>query len=191
MSKFYYKKVLPRYSLVVAIMTCIALAVLGKAFYTMTAGRAYWMAVASQQKRDSVKVMPLRGNILSCDGQLMASSLPEFKMYMDFDALKKAGNDTAFVDSINYMSFLWNQFNENCFYRIVRKFTDVVNHCRVTSHHKAIVKSGLLDIESNPVVIDNTYKGSISHTLYANLCRFNLITASIKCEQSDKTYNNY
>ena len=97
MSKFYYKKVLPRYSLVVAIMTCIALAVLGKAFYTMTAGRAYWMAVASQQKRDSVKVMPLRGNILSCDGQLMASSLPEFKMYMDFDALKKAGNDTAFV----------------------------------------------------------------------------------------------
>ena len=104
MSKFYYKKVLPRYSLVVAIMTCIALAVLGKAFYTMTAGRAYWMAVASQQKRDSVKVMPLRGNILSCDGQLMASSLPEFKMYMDFDALKKAGNDTAFVDSINYIA---------------------------------------------------------------------------------------
>ena len=104
MSKFYYKKVLPRYSLVVAIMTCIALAVLGKAFYTMTAGRAYWMAVASQQKRDSVKVMPLRGNILSCDGQLMASSLPEFKMYMDFNALKKAGNDTAFVDSINYIA---------------------------------------------------------------------------------------
>lgn len=34
----------------------------------------------------------------------MASSLPEFKIYMDFDALKKAGNDTAFVDSIDYIA---------------------------------------------------------------------------------------
>ena len=34
----------------------------------------------------------------------MASSLPEFKVYMDFNALKEAGNDTAFVDSIAYIS---------------------------------------------------------------------------------------
>jgi len=62
------------------------------------------MEVASLQKKDSVKVKPTRGNILSCDGQLMASSLPEFKVYMDFNALKEAGNDTAFVDSIAYIS---------------------------------------------------------------------------------------
>jgi len=85
-------------------MSLIALAVLGKTIYTMTAKRSYWMEVASLQKKDSVKVKPTRGNILSCDGQLMASSIPEFKVYMDLNALKAAGNDTAFVDSINYIS---------------------------------------------------------------------------------------
>lgn len=104
MSKFNNNKIIPRYSVIAIVMSLIALAVLGKTIYTMTAKRSYWMEVASLQKKDSVKVKPTRGNILSCDGQLMASSLPEFKVYMDFKALKEAGNDTAFVDSIAYIS---------------------------------------------------------------------------------------
>ena len=104
MSKFNNNKIIPRYSVIAIVMSLIALAVLGKTIYTMTAKRSYWMKVASLQKKDSVKVKPTRGNILSCDGQLMASSLPEFKVYMDFNALKEAGNDTAFVDSIAYIS---------------------------------------------------------------------------------------
>ena len=104
MSKFNNNKIIPRYSVIAIVMSLIALAVLGKTIYTMTAKRSYWMEVASLQKKDSVKVKPTRGNILSCDGQLMASSLPEFKAYMDFNALKEAGNDTAFVDSIAYIS---------------------------------------------------------------------------------------
>ena len=104
MSKFNNNKIIPRYSVIAIVISLIALAVLGKTIYTMTAKRSYWMEVASLQKKDSVKVKPTRGNILSCDGQLMASSLPEFKVYMDFNALKEAGNDTAFVDSIAYIS---------------------------------------------------------------------------------------
>ena len=104
MSKFNNNKIIPRYSVIAIVMSLIALAVLGKTIYTMTAKGSYWMEVASLQKKDSVKVKPTRGNILSCDGQLMASSLPEFKVYMDFNALKEAGNDTAFVDSIAYIS---------------------------------------------------------------------------------------
>ena len=104
MSKFNNKKIIPRYSAIAIVMSLIALAVLGKTIYTMTASRSYWMEVASTQKKDSVRVKPTRGNILSCDGQLMASSLPEFKVYLDFNALKEAGNDTAFIDSINYIS---------------------------------------------------------------------------------------
>ncbi len=104
MSKFDNRKVMPRYSVIAIVMTLAAVAVIGKTIYTMTAGKAYWMEVAASQKKDSVTVKPTRGNILSCDGQLMASSLPEFKVYMDFNALKNAGNDTAFIDSINYIS---------------------------------------------------------------------------------------
>ena len=94
MSKFDHKKIMPRYSFIVIVMTLLATAVVGKTLYIMTAKRDYWMEVADRVKKDSVSVKPNRGNILSCDGQLMASSLPEFKMYIDFQALRAAGNDS-------------------------------------------------------------------------------------------------
>ncbi len=86
MSKFENKKIMPRYSVIAIVMTLVCIFIVGKAFYIMTAKRDYWMKVASRQKKDSVSVKPVRGNILSCDGQLMASSIPEFKIYMDFKA---------------------------------------------------------------------------------------------------------
>ena len=94
MSKFDHKKIMPRYSAIAIVMTLLATAVVGKTLYIMTAKRDYWMQVADRVKKDSVSVKPNRGNILSCDGQLMASSLPEFKMYMDFQALTESGNDS-------------------------------------------------------------------------------------------------
>lgn len=103
MSKFDYKKVMPRYSTLAIVLTLIAVAVIGKTLYIMTAKRNFWMEVANRVKKDSVIAKPNRGNILSCDGQLMASSLPEFKIYMDFKALKDAKNDSlwdAKIDSI-------------------------------------------------------------------------------------------
>ena len=94
MSKFDHKKVMPRFSAIAIVMSLLALAVIAKSFYIMTAKRDYWLKVAERQKKDSVTVKPNRGNILSCTGQLMASSLPEFKVFMDFKALKVANNDS-------------------------------------------------------------------------------------------------
>ena len=94
MSKFDHKKVMPRFSAIAIVMSLLALAVIAKSFYIMTAKRDYWLKVAERQKKDSVTVKPNRGNILSCTGQLMASSLPEFKVLMDFKALKVANNDS-------------------------------------------------------------------------------------------------
>lgn len=103
MSKFDYNKIMPRYSAIAVLMTLVAIAVVGKAAYVMTAKRDYWLKVANRVKKDSVEVIPTRGNILSCDGQLLASSLPEFKIYMDFKPLKDTGTDSlweAKIDSI-------------------------------------------------------------------------------------------
>lgn len=94
MSKFNNKKVMPRFSAIAIVMAIFALSIVGKSIYIATAKHDYWMQVAMRQKKDSVTVKPTRGNILSCDGQLMASSLPEFKLFMDFKALKEAGNDS-------------------------------------------------------------------------------------------------
>ena len=86
MSRFNREKVMPRYFFIAVVMTLIGFAVVCKAMYIMTAKKQYWSDVAARLKRDSVIVKPNRGNILSCDGQLMASSIPEYKIYMDFQA---------------------------------------------------------------------------------------------------------
>ena len=96
-SLFDRKKIIPRYKIIGYLMVLLGIMIVGKALYTATVKRDYWMKVADRLKRDSVDVKPVRGNILSCDGRLMASSLPEFKLYMDF----KAGGDEK--DS------LWNE----------------------------------------------------------------------------------
>ena len=103
MNKFDAKKIMPRYRAISLVMIILAVCVVGKSLYIMTAKRDYWMKVAERQKRDSVTVKPNRGNILSCTGQLLASSLPEFKIYIDFVALKEAKSDSLWdvkVDSI-------------------------------------------------------------------------------------------
>lgn len=100
--QFDRNSIIPRYKLVSFIIMGIGLLILGKALYIATVKRDYWMKVASRLKKDSVDVKPIRGNILSCDGRLMASSLPEYKLYMDFMAggEKKDSLWTKKVDSI-------------------------------------------------------------------------------------------
>lgn len=84
--QFDRKRIIPRYKIIAYVMVLVGLVILGKAFVIATVKRDYWMDVASRLKKDSVDVKPVRGNILSCDGRLMASSLPEFRLYMDFKA---------------------------------------------------------------------------------------------------------
>ena len=100
--QFDRNSIIPRYKLVAFVIMGIGLLILGKALYIATVKRDYWMKVASRLKKDSVDVKPIRGNILSCDGRLMASSLPEYKLYMDFMAggEKKDSLWTKKVDSI-------------------------------------------------------------------------------------------
>jgi cell division protein FtsI (penicillin-binding protein 3) len=82
-------------------LTIIGIAVIGKALYIMTAKKQYWTEVADRLKRDSVSVKPNRGNILSCDGQLMASSIPEYKIFMDFQAAAFEKDDSLWNDKVD------------------------------------------------------------------------------------------
>jgi len=84
MSKFNSSKVMPRYLGVAVVLTMLGVTVLGKAFYIMTAKKDYWTKVASRLTREDDTVPASRGNILSCNGELMASSMPQYIVYMDF-----------------------------------------------------------------------------------------------------------
>jgi cell division protein FtsI (penicillin-binding protein 3) len=114
MSKFKNDKVMPRYFAIAVVLTLIGFAVVGKAMYIMTAKKDYWTQVADRLKRDSVSVKPNRGNILSCDGQLMASSIPEYKIYMDFqagtgDSLSSYRHDSIWAEKIDSICYELSQ----------------------------------------------------------------------------------
>ena len=109
MNKFNNKKIIPRYSIYAWILTLACVAVIAKALYIMTARHDFWMAVAERQKRDSMFVKPTRGNILSCDGEIMASSLPEFKLYMDFRALHDSKNDSLWMAKRDSVCMMLNR----------------------------------------------------------------------------------
>ena len=100
MSKFKKEKVLPRYLLVAVLLSIVGVAVVVKAGYTMTVDRDYWLAVQKNQinQADSLK-KPNRGNVLSCDGQLLAGSIPEYEIFIDFRAgyNKKEKEDTVWT----------------------------------------------------------------------------------------------
>lgn len=84
--KFDSKKIMPRYFVVIILMTLGGVYVLGRAAYSMTVEKSYWTEVSRKLVRENVPVTANRGNILSADGQLMAGSLPEYRIYMDFVA---------------------------------------------------------------------------------------------------------
>lgn len=80
------KSIMLRYYFIILIMVLVGVAIILKAGIIMFAERQYWKDVADRFVKENVIVRPNRGNIISSDGQLMASSLPEYKIYMDFKA---------------------------------------------------------------------------------------------------------
>lgn len=58
-------------------------AVLGKIIYIQTVERAEWLKVAERQVPTHRPIPATRGNILDCNGRLLASSMPQYYVYMD------------------------------------------------------------------------------------------------------------
>ncbi len=85
------KNIMLRFSFIILVMVLIGIAIICKAGVIMFAERQYWKDVADRFVKENVTVRPTRGNIISSDGQLMASSLPEYKIYMDFMINKRKG----------------------------------------------------------------------------------------------------
>ncbi len=83
------KNIMPRFFVVIVLMGLGGLYILGNAAYLMFAESEYWTQVSRKLVRENVPIPAKRGNILSADGQIMASSLPEYKIYMDYIAYDK------------------------------------------------------------------------------------------------------
>ena len=73
---FQSKKIMPRFSLVVLLMSIAGICALGKAIYTMTIGRERWVSMKSILVKEGRTLPAKRGNILAADGSILAASLP-------------------------------------------------------------------------------------------------------------------
>ena len=91
-----------RYFFVVLVLALVGVGIVVRAGIIMFGERQYWSDVAERFVKENVAVNPNRGNILSADGDLMASSLPEYRIYMDFKAGGKRKDSLLllYMDSI-------------------------------------------------------------------------------------------
>ncbi len=106
--KFEKKYISSRYPIVLIVAFLVATAIIGRALYTMTVEREKWLSWSTAFVDDSLAVKPNRGNILSSEGMLMASSLPDFKVRLDFlsggadkDTAIYNKKDTLFHESLD------------------------------------------------------------------------------------------
>ena len=83
------KDVIKRYAAVASLLFLFGFAVLVKAAYIMTAQKDFWMAVNDRFVKENEEVQPTRGNILADNGEVLAASLPEYKLFMDFMSWEK------------------------------------------------------------------------------------------------------
>lgn len=73
-----------RYFYIVLIMGLIGVGIVIKGAHIMFVKRDYWGKVADRFTKEDVTLYPNRGNILSGDGKLLASSLPEYYLFLDY-----------------------------------------------------------------------------------------------------------
>ena len=174
MSKFKNDKVMPRYFAIAVVLTLIGFAIVGKAMYIMTLKKDYWTQVANRLKRDSVSVKPNRGNILSCDGQLMASSIPEYRVFMDFqagtdDSLGVSRRDSIWeekMDSIcKGLNYIFPQKTPEEFKaHLLEGMHKVQKNGKVGARHWPLWKRRIdyntfCEIHKLPIFRERTYKG--------------------------------
>lgn len=58
--------------------------IISSALYTMLTKQDYWSEVSKLFIRHNIVIPATRGNIYDCKGRLMAGSVPEYRIYMDY-----------------------------------------------------------------------------------------------------------
>ncbi len=67
-------------------MVLLSLLILGKAFYIQRVQGAHWRSMSDSMHQRIVELDADRGTIYSEDGQMLSTSLPQFDIYLDFQA---------------------------------------------------------------------------------------------------------
>ena len=77
------KKIIGRFASVYILIVIMMGAIVYNILKIQTVERENWLELGKKNDKKDIKVRPNRGNIYSADGQLMASSIPTYYVYMD------------------------------------------------------------------------------------------------------------
>lgn len=172
------KKIMTRYFIVILLMALIGVFIVVKAGITMFAERQYWQEVADRFVKENVTVKPNRGNIISSDGKLMASSLPEYRIYMDFMSGEKddkrrikdqARRDSLFKASLDSICIGLNKIFPD---RSVGQFKAHLKKGRQTKSRNYLIYPKRIsyiqykEVKRLPVFSLNRYKGGFKELAY-------------------------
>lgn len=110
--KFDKKYISGRFTIIVSVVMLICVWITYNMVDTMIVHRDKWKEVGMVSVSDTMELKSARGNILSSDGtQIMASSLPNYRVYIDFlsggadkDPLLMLKKDSLWRDSIDIIS---------------------------------------------------------------------------------------
>lgn len=158
------KDIMTRYFFVILLFGLVGIAIVVKAGLTMFAERQYWQDVADRFVKENVTVKPNRGNILSSDGKLMASSLPEYKIYMDF----KAGGEKKDTMLINHLTEIAEGLHSIFPDKSVREFKEHIQKGRKKGsrnyllYPKRISYIQFKEVKKLPVFCLSPYKGGFT-----------------------------
>ena len=74
-----------KFPFVIVPVVLVCIGILYSMLKTMTVDREHWVQIRKDNfEKDSVELKPNRGNILSAEGELLSSSLPNYKVRFDF-----------------------------------------------------------------------------------------------------------
>lgn len=78
-----------RFYIILAALCLVGIYIVSSALYTMLTKRDYWTEVSKKFIRENISIPATRGNIYDCKGRLMAGSVPEYRLYMDYVVIDK------------------------------------------------------------------------------------------------------
>ncbi len=90
-----------RFFILFLIMCAAGLYILSTALYTTLTKRNYWTAVSKRFGKENIPLPTTRGNIYDCKGRLMAGSVPEYRLYIDFEVLNRNITDSVFYSKLD------------------------------------------------------------------------------------------
>ena len=154
-----------RFAMIFIVILLGFIAVLGKIIYVQTVERDAWLKVAEKQVPTHKPIQATRGNILDCNGYLLASSMPQYYIYMDtrVPALHEKNGIlfTTYIDSLAHDLSLIVKDKSQAEYktRIVNAYRRGEKRLKVCDHRINYLQRQAL--EQNALIKKGKYKSGV------------------------------